>query len=275
MVGVGEAIEPSRKTGLLLGHLRSTRPQEAPANFRWLNDAKMIPGFAPRLPDDLNPRRNLSIDSVVHNAIGALGMCVIVVDSRLRILYASEASRALATQVSTGFSMARRGGAGEAYLSLASNANTIELRKLVAAVIAVESAGQRVQVSSRLHPLCSPQIICLISPIEERLADPLPELHFSHAALVIFKPFAAIPKPSPKLLRSLFSFTQAEAEVASDLVGGINADEVARLRNVRLDTIRSQIRSILAKSGAPNLRAFENRIGSLMAMLPLDATALR
>lgn len=212
------------------------------------------------------------VATITRNAMSMLGLCIVVVDSRLRVLYASAASRTHAARPGAGFVMTRRVRGGGTYLSLGSQADTLELRRLVAAALAEGPASDTCVHPSPFHPLCSPHSICLISPIAGGLVDPLMGARFRNAALLIFKPFAAIRKPPPMLLRTLFGFTLAEAEVASDLVGGISADEVARLRNVRLDTIRSQIRSILSKSGAPNLRAFENRIGSVMVMLPSDAS---
>lgn len=235
----------------------------------WLwADASVLP------PDTPFHGHGPVVTAITRNAVSVLGLCIVVVDSRLRVLYASAASRTHATRPYAGFVMTRRLRAGGTYLSLGTRADTLELRRLVAAAISEGPTSEASEPPNPFHPLCSPRSICLISPIAGGLVDPLMGARFRNAALLIFKPFAAIPKPPPMLLRTLFRFTQAEAEVASDLVGGISAEEVARLRNVRLDTIRSQIRSILSKSGAPNLRAFENRIGSVMVMLPPDSAGL-
>ncbi len=57
--------------------------------------------------------------------------------------------------------------------------------------------------------------------------------------------------------------------VAIALVGGASAEEVARQRHVSLDTVRSQIRSILAKIvEVVNLRDLERWMASLAAVLP-------
>ncbi len=62
------------------------------------------------------------------------------------------------------------------------------------------------------------------------------------------------------LLIDLFGFTRSEGEVAVALAGGVTADDVARGRRVSLDTVRSQIRTILSKTGASGLRDFERII---------------
>lgn len=46
------------------------------------------------------------------------------------------------------------------------------------------------------------------------------------------------------------------------------AEEVARRRGVSLMTVRSQIRSILGKSDAENLKDFERTMATLAALAP-------
>ena len=69
--------------------------------------------------------------------------------------------------------------------------------------------------------------------------------------------------PSSELLCTIFGFTRGEADVALRLVGGASAEEVAVSRAVSLDTVRHQIRSILRKSEATNLRDFERLMATL------------
>jgi DNA-binding NarL/FixJ family response regulator len=76
--------------------------------------------------------------------------------------------------------------------------------------------------------------------------------HLGHAA-----------SPPAEMLCDVFGFSSAEADVAAALSGGASAEDVARQRNVSLTTIRSQIRSILGKSGTENLRDFERTMASL------------
>ena len=56
--------------------------------------------------------------------------------------------------------------------------------------------------------------------------------------------------------------------MAVALAGGAKAEDVARFRQVSLDTVRSQIRSILTKSGAANLRDFERQMAVLASVVP-------
>jgi len=61
----------------------------------------------------------------------------------------------------------------------------------------------------------------------------------------------------------LFGLSAAEGAVAAALLGGQTAGIVTRDREVSLDTVRTQIRTVLRKTDAANLRDFE-RIGALL-----------
>ncbi|MBX9750320.1 MAG: hypothetical protein K5Q68_12110 [Roseococcus sp.] len=62
----------------------------------------------------------------------------------------------------------------------------------------------------------------------------------------------------------MFGLTLAEAEVAAALCGGATTESVAVARGVGPATIRTQVRVILEKTGAPNLR----RLEQMLALLP-------
>ena len=72
--------------------------------------------------------------------------------------------------------------------------------------------------------------------------------------------------PDAALFQDLFGLTAAEAAVAVALLGGRTAEDLARLRKVSLDTVRAQIRTVLDKSEASNLRDFE-RIGATLGSM--------
>lgn len=66
-------------------------------------------------------------------------------------------------------------------------------------------------------------------------------------------------------LSDLYGLTHAEADVAGALSGGITAEEVARARQVSLDTIRTQVRTVLRKTNAANLRDLERIVALVSA----------
>lgn len=68
-----------------------------------------------------------------------------------------------------------------------------------------------------------------------------------HALLLITDPDGVLKDPS-HLLKSLFSLTNAEIEVAATLRAGFTLAEIAVVRGVSLETIRSQLKSLLQKT---------------------------
>ncbi len=72
--------------------------------------------------------------------------------------------------------------------------------------------------------------------------------------------------PDPQILRGLFGLTLAEAEVAQALMGGATKEAVAALRHSQVSTVRTQVRSILEKTGAANLRDLERILAGLTGL---------
>lgn len=89
----------------------------------------------------------------------------------------------------------------------------------------------------------------------------------SGLAKIVLRDIQAPMRPDATLFQNMFGLSVAEAAVAVALLGGRTAEDVARLRQVSLDTIRSQIRTVLRKSEAANLRDFE-RIGAMLGSMP-------
>lgn len=73
---------------------------------------------------------------------------------------------------------------------------------------------------------------------------------FSGAVSILFlTPLTQQISPAPELLQALFDLTPAEARVASMIVDGKSVDLIARAQNVSLNTIRTQLKSVFAKTG--------------------------
>ena len=83
-------------------------------------------------------------------------------------------------------------------------------------------------------------------------------------ALILLRALAAAREPpKAELLRTLFGLTPAEAEVARALAGGATKGTVAAQRGSRVSTVRTQVRSVLEKTGATNLRELEGVMSRL------------
>lgn len=110
------------------------------------------------------------------------------------------------------------------------------------------------------------QYAIFVSPqFPDRVCDALAE-GSSVPVLVQISELSSPRAARPSLLSDLFGLSAAEGAVAAALLGGQSAEAVARERDVSLDTVRTQIRTVLRKSNATNLRDFE-RMGALLGSL--------
>ena len=58
-----------------------------------------------------------------------------------------------------------------------------------------------------------------------------------------------LPRPKHRLVRDLFGLTEAEAEISCELAQGRSLSEIARSVGVSVNTVRSQLKGIFAKTG--------------------------
>ena len=83
-------------------------------------------------------------------------------------------------------------------------------------------------------------------------------------ALILLRDLTARQEPlRARLLQDLFGLTRAEAEVACALAGGAPKSAVAAKRGSQVSTVRTQVRSVLEKTGAANLRDLERLLSRL------------
>ncbi len=82
-------------------------------------------------------------------------------------------------------------------------------------------------------------------------------------ALLVFNPIDKKAKPSVDLLRSLFDLTAAEAKVARKLADGISVEMIAEEGDVSINTVRTQIRKIIEKTGCKRMPEVVSMISSL------------
>lgn len=78
---------------------------------------------------------------------------------------------------------------------------------------------------------------------------------------------------TPEMLIDMFELTQAEADIALALHAGLEANEIAELRGVALETVRWQIKAILGKTNARNQKRFIALLSRIALALPQSAQA--
>src|SRR5208283_2432908 len=69
------------------------------------------------------------------------------------------------------------------------------------------------------------------------------------AAALVLTPVTLPHAPPVELVQSLFDLTPAEARVARSLASGKTVDDIASLGSVSLNTVRTQLRGVLEKTG--------------------------
>ena len=88
------------------------------------------------------------------------------------------------------------------------------------------------------------------------------------AAVVVLTPVALPQAPPVELVQSLFDLTPAEARVARSLAAGKTVDDIAADGGTSANTIRTQVRGVLEKTGC-------NRQVDIVALLTaISATRL-
>ena len=85
-------------------------------------------------------------------------------------------------------------------------------------------------------------LISVVSPFEDR-ADPRPQ------AMLLVRRAGLRSDVVANHLRSLFRLSPAEADIAVSLATGAELTEIAGGRNVTVNTLRSQIASVMGKTG--------------------------
>jgi DNA-binding CsgD family transcriptional regulator len=99
-------------------------------------------------------------------------------------------------------------------------------------------------------------------PRDEQL--PAHALHARAEVLVLVSVPQAQRAVTARQLMQLFSLTQAEARLAHALARGWSVDEYARVQGLGLPTVRTQVRSVLDKTGA----ARQQDLVRMLALLP-------
>jgi DNA-binding CsgD family transcriptional regulator len=230
-----------------------------------------LQSLIPHLQRALQLRRRLAIDATTviagRAALDALSLCVIVVDASLQVLHANAAAATLCATVKAGLRMAKAGG-GPLRVSARHRDDNASLERLVTNVVRGGPGGAvRVRAVDELPDHAS--LAVLVSPAPARLAAATPD-HADPgpargAAMILARQLAQPTQIAPDLLCDLYGLTRAEASVATSLVGGVTAEDVARTRRVSLGTVRTQVRTVLRKTNAANLRDFERILALVSA----------
>ncbi|AWM05567.2 helix-turn-helix transcriptional regulator [Bradyrhizobium symbiodeficiens] len=236
-------------------------------------ERRLLQALVPHLQRAVELRARLGQESqaswATRAALDVLPVGVAIVDAGLRIHFMNAASQKDLAHPDAGLRALRSGpyAAGGVYLAAQAKDAAMTLRRLVTSATSGQVGGS-MRIVNRDMSSCA----VLVSPAPQGLsADEATADGGGLAeklAMVVVRDLGRVASPPPQMLCEVFGLSRAEADVAVALSGGASAEDVAQQRNVSLPTIRSQIRSILGKSGTENLRDFERSMASLAAIAP-------
>lgn len=105
----------------------------------------------------------------------------------------------------------------------------------------------------------SPAFIIHVLPIRRQALD-----IFSRAqAMLVVTTSDRSLRIEASLLCELYDLTRAEAAVANGLLEGLSIDEIVTMRGVKRETVRTQVKHVLAKTGCQSQVDFIRRLAPL------------
>jgi DNA-binding CsgD family transcriptional regulator/PAS domain-containing protein len=197
-------------------------------------------------------------------ALDALATGVVVADAGRRVLFANGAAEALAgSDGPYQFVRATRAEPGATLIGANHKSDSAALAALVRAVALEGDAGGSVGLRDSSGATV---VAALVAPLPSRSLrhGDGPSGRVLGQALILLRDIR--PRHlqfSPGILADLFGLTRTEAEVALALMGGATKEMVAASRGARVTTVRTQVRAVLAKAGASNLRDLERLLATL------------
>lgn len=232
----------------------------------------------PHLHGALRLRQRLGEAVTGFVALDALPFAVFIVDVALRVVFANVvAERLAADRDGVRFTRAGPHPGDPIHLTAVKPCEALALAALVQATVLRGTPARGLRLARAALSDALP-LAALVAPLPARLAPPGQVLetarlpgHVAKLALVLIRDLAS-PTPLPARLVQMFGLTAAEAETATALAGGTTAEMVAATRRVSVETVRTQIRAILVKTGASSLRHLERLFASLPAALETAET---
>ena len=235
-------------------------------------DKRRLMTLLPHLQRALQLEKRLAVADRAHlgsGALDALAIAVVLVDGAMRILHANAAASRLMEGDRCGLAMLGSGpcpGVGAIRLLARHPDDQSTLVKLVADATAGGSGGAFRLRTTRDEPAQNAQLAVIVSPAASHSTDRYGVA--PAAAMLVVRQLNRAWLPPPSLMSELYGLTKSEAEVALRFSGGATAEDVARHRQVSLDTVRTQVKTILRKTNAASLRDLERIIAISSAMLP-------
>ncbi|MER2509107.1 MAG: hypothetical protein ABTQ27_10150 [Amaricoccus sp.] len=260
VVGTVIPIDGARLMPIGLHRPQGSRPFER-AHLEML--APLVPHLrrSMQVAELMRPKAAVAASGLA--ALDGLANGVLVVDADLRVLVANAAAEAMAGP--GGPLRYRRTRSAEAQATVVGAVHRSDEAALGALVRASALGGAPGGAIGLRDAEGTGVVAAVVAPLPGRLIEAGGAEGRVHGqALVLLRDLRADGKRvDTEVLCDVFKLTRAEAEVARELIGGATKEAVAARRNARETTVRTQVRAILAKTGAVNLRDLERIIARL------------
>ena len=187
---------------------------------------------------------------------------IVLTNGEGQILFANQAAGRIAQVSGIVF------GRGRAGISLSKPAEAAKLEALITSVGGGGSGGctrvTRQQGTGMLAAIVEPLPISMAQETGLLAAGGNAQLHGDQAVVLItLRDLGATADASPSVLMDLFGLTAAEAGIVPQLLSGDSVSLIAQSRGAAVSTVKAQAGKVLAKTGAPNLRALSTMIAAL------------
>lgn len=228
-------------------------------------DRRLIGLVAPHVARAVQIRRQMAeVTAHKHwawSALDGLRVGVILLDDRGRPLFLNRAAERLSSG-RNGFVAGREG------LALPSAADTARLRRLIADAASLAAGhGMAAGGCLRVHATADAavalqfQVIPLPQGLSERPWAQSPSA--GNGSVAVFVSTAGGPRLSAERVAAMHGLTRAEARLAATLAKGSSLEEAAAALSISIHTVRSQLKSVFAKTGV-------TRQAELIALLLAD-----
>lgn len=220
--------------------------------------AQLLPHVRRGLQLRQKMRKSEQASRLAYAAFEALPGNALVVDGECNVLFANaSATRSLSRQgMPMSFSTLAAGGGTRLVMDRRDGAR---LRQIVQETANGGGGGAMRLEFDALKGDRVGQLAVFISPLPVQTTSASTSAPVLMLVNELSQPHAA----AASIFSDLFGLSAAEGAVAAALLGGQTAETVARDRAVSLDTVRTQIRTVLRKTDAANLRDFE-RMGAVL-----------
>lgn len=222
-------------------------------------DRTSLAALLPHMRRALQLRHRLEQSGIADaaRAFDVMPTAALIVDAALRVIRANTAAEMLARD--GGLRFVRHGRT--TVLATEARADAEALRLCVQGVALLGREGGVVSIQ---RPAGS-SLAALVSPLPAALGERagVDFGRMPNRALVLMRdPMRDVLVP-PHLLSDLYGLSRSEAEVAIAAANGSSAEQIAIARRVQATTIRTQLRHVLAKTGAEDLRGLTKLVSSL------------